>query len=528
MKNQLDLELKGEKATNYIRIFMSVLFAASSALTILSGSITPLMASFYLLGVVLYIATLISSSLILRFGLYRPWVKYAFLAVEVTGYFLVNLSYILSEDPYDWTIAVKNHTRFAIYFLLMGTAMLKFSTRYTMTAGVAFALAYNGLHGLLLARGITPGVSNVQFSTDRVGLIDWIVGSVFLITMGVVLSIATYFVRQIILRIQQSEDALLKTNNQMRILIDGTEKGIDELHGAVADLNSYILTHEENSQQQLSSIEETGATIEQMTASIDNVARHALEQDQIGEKNFNATTHMNKMIHEIKDITVRSRESGSSTLDVAARGEKELRDVVDGMHRIRRGAERIADIVTVINDISSRTNLLALNAAIEAARAGEEGRGFSVVADEVSKLAELSSRNASEIESLIRETRDDSLLGAESMERITGTLQDIIEGIRGTSEDLNSITEKLQAQAVASEEVLSETGTIRTRAREMKLATEEQKRGSKEIMQVMDSLSSRSQDFTRSSSQIKDLAASLHNLSLQLTDELKSLEPENK
>jgi methyl-accepting chemotaxis protein len=123
------------------------------------------------------------------------------------------------------------------------------------------------------------------------------------------------------------------------------------------------------------------------------------------------------------------------------------------MDEITRFSKRIADIVTVIDEIAFQTNLLALNAAVEAARAGEQGRGFAVVAAEVRSLAQRSAAAGKEIKTLIRDSVAKVEEGAGHVHRSGRTLDEIVESAKRVADIVAEIAAACQEQSAGIDQV---------------------------------------------------------------------------
>jgi methyl-accepting chemotaxis protein len=139
--------------------------------------------------------------------------------------------------------------------------------------------------------------------------------------------------------------------------------------------------------------------------------------------------------------------------DVANKGGAVTTKAVEAMGEINKSSKKIADIITVIDEIAFQTNLLALNAAVEAARAGEHGRGFAVVAAEVRNLAQRSATAAKEIKGLINESIQRVTDGSELVDQSGKTLAEIVGSVKRVTDIIAEITAASQEQASGIDQV---------------------------------------------------------------------------
>ena len=270
----------------------------------------------------------------------------------------------------------------------------------------------------------------------------------------------------------------------------------DQVASASAQLSATANEIARGSETQTQRVTQSASGVEEMTMTASEVARNSLEAANIA----NETAQTASTGHQVVGETVAGMHQLSEAVGQSA----------DIISQLGKSSDQIGEIVRVIEDIADQTNLLALNAAIEAARAGEQGRGFAVVADEVRKLAERTTKATKEIGDMIRQIQKDTKTAVASMEEGTGKVAGGVELANRTGQALTQIKEMVLHTATMIQQIAG--------------AAEEQSVATK---QIADDLETVAQVSRESSSGSEESAKASHDLS-RLATELQSIVGEFK
>ena len=228
---------------------------------------------------------------------------------------------------------------------------------------------------------------------------------------------------------------------------------VDNINSALAKLTEQVQTSNAGAEQSASRLSETATAMEQMNATVLEVANNAdtasTASSQTRDKANSGEEVVQKAVTAIQTV------------------HDQTRQLKDDMNILGEQAQAINRIMAVISDIADQTNLLALNAAIEAARAGEAGRGFAVVADEVRKLAEKTMASTADVGNAIRAIQDSTNKSREQVDKSVNiiaeatelanqsgqALQEIVQMVDGSADQVRAIATASEEQSAASEQI---------------------------------------------------------------------------
>ena len=285
-------------------------------------------------------------------------------------------------------------------------------------------------------------------------------------------------------------DSINFTIEELRTLVKGINSATDQVTKATQETQAISNRLFEASQRQSKEIQQASASVLTMAQSISEVAQNAAQSAKVAQVQLSAA------------------EKGGSAVQNQIAGMNEIRtQIQETSKRIKRLGEsslEIGEIVELISDITEQTNVLALNAAIQAASAGEAGRGFTVVAEEVQRLAERSGEATKQIEAIVKTIQSDTQDAVAAMDRST---VGVVEGAK-LSDAAGQALAEIQR---VSRELAELIGRISAQTQTQSASVADVTRGMQGILKITEETTEGTKQTNVSIGQLTKLAAELRS-----------------
>lgn len=281
--------------------------------------------------------------------------------------------------------------------------------------------------------------------------------------------------------------------SELRSMIAIAQTSSKTLYEQVEALHQSSQNMAEHSKDQTTAASSMASSIEELSVSIGQVSAHAQHSSEVSNQTRAISIESGEVIHRMAEEMSTISES--------------VRTTATAIESLGEHSDKIASVVQVIKEVAAQTNLLALNAAIEAARAGEQGRGFAVVADEVRKLAERTTRSTIEISEIIESIQDATMNAILSMGSVVTRVNEGVE----LADSAGTAINKIKDQGEQTQSVVHD----------ISVALQEQSATSKALAEVVQQIASGSQSNSQAAQSTAATAESMYELAQQIQESVE-------
>ncbi|KDR93847.1 methyl-accepting chemotaxis sensory transducer with Cache sensor [Peptoclostridium litorale DSM 5388] len=299
----------------------------------------------------------------------------------------------------------------------------------------------------------------------------------------------------LIKNIKDSSETVTVTSQSLSNMAFQTNKTTEEVAKAIAEIAEVTNEQARETEVGVSRADDMGRSVQSVSSSIEDMVEMFKKSNELNEKGIGTV----KKLAQATQETINAETSVNSIIN-----------------EVEKSSQEIGIIIQTINQIAEQTNLLALNASIEAARAGEAGRGFSVVADEIRKLAEETAQSTGQIKSIVDDIQGKSKDAVDGMKEATQKVQQQVASVEETEDIFNEISTTIHGllsnveqienlnsdMVVRKNEIIDAMQNISATAEENSAGTEEVSASTEQILATME-------EFSSLSGNLKALAHSL-------------------
>jgi methyl-accepting chemotaxis protein len=349
----------------------------------------------------------------------------------------------------------------------------------------------------------------------------WEIG-MLLVVIATGVPLAFWMSRLISNPLRRAADRIMDAAENRDLTVRLTADTRDEVGQIANAFNSFIQELHNVVTKVAYSVEQVATASEEISSAATQASEGTRTQSEQTTQVATAMQEISSTVVQVSDNSRQASNSAQRAAEVARQGGVIVGDALDAMRGIAESvratgakieglgsnSDKIGKIIGVIDDIADQTNLLALNAAIEAARAGEQGRGFAVVADEVRKLAERTTKATKEIAQMIETVQSDTRTAVEDMK---GGTRQVEVGVQTTSKAGDSLQEII----TAAQKVDDMVAQIATASIQQSTATEQINSNIEQIAKISQESAAGAQQSARACQDLSNLALDMQQVVAQ-------------
>ncbi len=322
----------------------------------------------------------------------------------------------------------------------------------------------------------------------------------------------------------------LKSNDEIGTLANSLNEMVRRMRSLLESIAEMANQVGKSSQTLTRNAVASNQMMEQSAHSLQTVSDISHEQEETAKAGFVFVDNTVSSVHDIAASIATVTDYAKNTLSIAERGNHALNTAISQMQSINLSVEKtgqgidklheqsqeIGHFISTITEIANQTNLLALNAAIEAARAGELGKGFSVVAEEVRKLAEKSAESANEVKNVVNNIQNNTEDSVQAMQEVIAEANEGMKVIAETGQSFMEILTSMQHVTERMQIVNSSMGQITDGAKEMREVIDQIAHGAEHSNSEVQNVAATSEEQVASITEITESANTLHENAQEL------------
>ncbi|MDL4840249.1 methyl-accepting chemotaxis protein [Aquibacillus rhizosphaerae] len=397
-------------------------------------------------------------------------------------------------EPWDWTIGIVvfqdefyEELTSLKYIIIAATAAI------IIISSFAFYLAIRKKVNMLkdvaeASTQIADGnvqETNLPESSDEIG------------QLAVAFNIMSRQLRDLIENVKQTSEHLLDSANDLSAISEQTSANSEEIGGSISEIAT-------GTQEQANDLEEINRRVEMLTSSIEAMEKQSKTMHDITQQTEVISTEGIEIVQQLQ-------KSNADSLAAS----QEIRDEIKNLNN---KTKQITQVMETIETIAEETNLLALNASIEAARAGEYGKGFSVVADEIRKLAEQSKTATHQVQGVVSAIVSETTKTVGTVEGTVKTAEGLNDDVLRTQSKFNQMSASVKQIAEALLAVNSEMGAITSYNKQMSEGIENASSVSEQTAASVEEITSSIDEQINAIANVANSAEKLTELNRDLSD----------